>query len=70
MPKMICEAGHEINTDHKCYHCGAEPGPNSHCRGESRLEQELKDARAQIVQLRLELARYKEREATIGWADV
>lgn len=70
---MICQAGKEISTDHKCHHCGAEPGPNSHCRGEKKRtawEQERKELIEQLTQARRELARYKEREATMGWADV
>lgn len=72
MPKMMCEAGKEISTEEKCYHCGAEPGENSRCLGEKPPHpwiQERKEMIEQICQLRRELARYKEREKTMGWAD-
>lgn len=68
MPKMICEAGKEISTEHKCPYCGAEPGASSYCRGEKKRT-ERDDLIEQLTNCRRELARYKEREATIGWAD-
>lgn len=72
MATFTCEAGKQIRTDEKCHHCGAEPGPNSYCRGEKPPHpwvQERKELIEQICQLRSELARYKEREKTMGWAD-
>lgn len=72
----LCEAGKSICPESSCPFCGAPP--SGFCRGPKpedprnarirKLEAELNEQNAQIVSLRLELASYREREKTMGWA--
>lgn len=72
----FCEAGKSVSAHSKCLYCGAYP--DGFCRGPKpedprnvrirQLEGEVNERNAQIVSLRLELAAYREREKTMGWA--